>query len=139
MTKPRIQQGTISPVRIIFALATLWFVWSLAAASAKASCSDYVTLGRGVGGHTVGPERGPIDHPFRPCHGPECGRRLPAPLPPNVPVRIVVFDVWTGLRLPLLEAGPSSVLFQQAILRLPLAVAPHIDRPPRSESMTRGV
>lgn len=138
MTKPRIQQSTTSPVRIVFALATLLFVWSLAAGSAEASCSDYVTLGRG-GGHAVQPERGPIGDPARPCDGPECSRKLPLPLPPNVPVRIIVVDAWTGLRLPSLEARPSSMLLDQATLRLPLAMARRIDRPPKSESLTQGV
>lgn len=138
MTKPRIQQTATSPVRIIFALATLGFVWGLAPGSAEASCSDYVMLGNG-GRHAVQPERGPSDDPAVPCRGPECSRRLPPPLPPNLPIRIVVFDAWTGLTLPSLEANPSSVHFEQATLRLPLAIAPRIDRPPKSHSLTQGV
>lgn len=132
MTAPRLRWSLAAAVRTVFALSALAALWDSNSSSAQAGCGDYVTIGNGMG-HAMQRESGPMGDPgMPPCHGPECSRRQPSPLPPTAPARIAVFDAWIGLTLSAGDVMSPSVLLDQATLRLPLARAPRIDRPPKA-------
>ena len=115
--------------RVVISPLACMALWSLCSSSAEASCGDYVMLG---GSHGHGMHSDSAHPASAPCRGPECQRRQPLPLPPELPLRIAPFDAWT-------DVGPSggdfarlSVLLEQATLRLPPSIAARIDRPPKS-------
>jgi hypothetical protein len=130
MSKSRNQPRARFVARIVCALGVISSACNLTAACAEAGCSDYVMFARS-GGHAAQLASSPMDDPAPPCRGPECGRRLPSPLPPQLPVRTVAFDAWTGLTILAGQVASPSILCERATFLLPPAVAPRLDRPPK--------